>query len=202
MKREYSTKYYLPGFLSHIAFPIAIPIIYGLAVFIPFIEYISDPDGFSLHDSAMEVVIITVVFLPVWLTAFISARYKSSYFVVSDGNLVLKKGNTTVKELDLDSFSCFLIETTASLEASGGLIKIALFAVDQNDAKQNLYQNDIGNNLVRSWKRFMIKLKEATKKEFQFYHYVVDIDGKIYKAEDYEKIQWKKRVPLFKSPYK
>jgi hypothetical protein len=129
-------------------------------------------------------------------------KHFSIFFVFDTQNLYLKKANTTLKELSLDSFSHFVIETTTSLEASGGFMQIELFAVDIDGSRQRLVKNDFGNNLLKSWQKFMTKLNGVSRKRFQFRHYVIDIDGKKYESEEFKAIQWKNRIPLFKSPYK
>lgn len=186
----------------NIFLPIAIPITYGLFILIILIDYISKPSGWHLSHLAIPFVLVTIVFILIWLLFYVIVKYFSFFFVLDKRGLCLKKANTTLKELSLDSFSYFIIETTSSLEASGGLVKIELFVVDHSDSKQRLFQNDIGNNLIRSWQKLMIKLKKTTKKDFQFHHYVVDIDGKKHESEEYKKIQWEKRIPLFRNPYK
>jgi len=48
----------------------------------------------------------------------------------------------------------------------------------------------------------MTELSGISKKRFQFCHYVIDIEGEKHESEEFKTIQWKKRTPLFKSPYK
>jgi hypothetical protein len=195
-------KYYLPSFLMNIFLQTVLPYTYGLFILIISIDYISRPGGRPASHLTIPIFSFTIIFVFIWLLVSVIARYFFFSLVLQNDILNLRKGDTTLKEIGLDSFTDFIIDTTSSLEASGGLIKIELFVTDHNNSKQKVFQNDIGNSLVRSWKKFMIKLKNATKKDFQFCHYVVDIDGKKYKMEEYEKVRWKKRVSLFKSPYK
>ena len=202
MRKKQVKKYYFPSFLLNLALPVAIPIASGLIFLILFIDYISNPSKWPISSLAIVFVSVTAIFFLIWLIVYVPAKHFSSFFEVHNDKLFLKNSNTLLKELRLDSISSFLIETTASLEASGGLIKIELFVLNHGNFKQKIFQNDIGNSLIRSWKKFMIKLKRSTKKEFQFHHYVVDIEGKKHESEEYQKIQWKKRIPLFRSPYR
>jgi len=202
MKREHSNKHYLPSLLLNLALPVAIPITYGLFVLIFLIDYISKPSEWPLSQLGIIFVLSTVVFFFIWLIVYVIAKYVSFYFVLNNGNLCLKKANIILKEISLDSISYFIIETTATLEASGSLVKIELFVMDHSNSKQKLYENDIGNSLLRNWQKFIIKVKGTTNRNFKFHHYAVDLDGKKYESEEYKKIQWKKRTPFFRSPYK
>ncbi|MBZ5494621.1 MAG: hypothetical protein LAO76_27155 [Acidobacteriia bacterium] len=76
-----------------------------------------------------------------------------------------------------------------------------LFIVKQQGERERIYTNYIANGLLQSWDKAAKRLKQISGKNVIFEYFFQDLDGQLIELDEYQKKQFQKRVPLFKSPY-
>jgi hypothetical protein len=166
---------------------------------------------FFIHDADWSLISMAIHFLPIFISLLIYglfllivlnlSKINATILSIAGNNLFLIK-KTQRQQFNLNLIDHFLVITEISLAANGELHSKKLFIVDNREKMERVYTNDIANGLRKSWDKTANKLKQISGKNVIFKYFVQDLDGQLIELDEYHKEQFRKRVPLFKSPYK
>ncbi len=195
-------KLYLPSNALN-SFPKIVIFSFLLIVFMSGLFFIHNND-WSLRSILIHLVpiLMSLLLYGLFLVVVLFFSKRNATILSITGNKLILFKNTQHEEFDLNLIDHFLIITEISLAANGELHSKKLFIVDNHEKMERLYTNDIANGLKKSWDKTANKLRQISGKNVIFKYFVQDLNGQLIELDEYHKEQFRKKIALFKSPYK